>query len=94
MDDSTETEVHNAEQAGFILSHPLWVGAFQGIEKDIFEQIALTNMHDTGSQQELIRSLKNLRRVKAALELHIERGIVARERLKEQERRPLLSRFL
>ncbi len=82
---TAEDDAHNAEQAGFILSHPLYKGAYDAIEREIFEQLAAINMHDKASQEELLRSLKNLRRVRAAFELHVERGIVAKAQLAHKE---------
>lgn len=77
-----EAQIRRAEDSQFLLGHPLYVGAFGDLERELFEQLAAVNMHDDASKNELLRTIKNLRRLKGVLERHIVDGVAAKELLR------------
>lgn len=86
-----EEQVSRGEQAQQILTAPLYIAAFADIERELFEELAKTNMHDTASQQELLRSVKNLRRLRGVLERHMANGEAAKQLLARSMRDRLLN---
>lgn len=83
--DKTAAEIARADEAAYLLSHHLYKAAFADIERELFELLAESNMHDTGSQQELLRTVKNLRRLRGVLENHVNNGVVAKESLRRSQ---------
>lgn len=84
--DKTEADIRRGEEAAFLLSHPLYKAAFADIEHSLIELWADANMHDAQSQQEYLRSLKNLRRLRAVLEEHVTTGKVAADKLEREKK--------
>ena len=80
-----ERQVIDADAAEYILSHPVFKRACDGIEAEIYEMLAEVNMHDAAGQKELLRSLKNLRRVRQALQATMYNGVVAKDMLKRSK---------
>jgi hypothetical protein len=52
---------------------------FEQIEKDLFELLAETNMHDDTTKNELLRSVKNLRRLRQLVNQDIANADFARD---------------
>lgn len=86
-----ERQISDADAAEYILSHPVFVKAFAGVESEIQEMLADVNMHDTAGQKELLRSLKNLRRVKLAIQTTMHNGIIAKDMLKRSKLKELIG---
>jgi len=89
--DDTERAVADGEQAEYILKHPLHKMAWNGIRDAIHEMLADVNMHDTAGQKELLRSLKNLQRVKDAYETAVNNGYVAKDSLRRSKLRDFIG---
>ncbi len=77
----SEQQLRDGEEAQFLLSHRLYVGACTELETELFELLAEVNMHDQATKDEYLRSLKNLRRLKGVLERHIANGEAAKHLL-------------
>lgn len=86
-----ERQISDADAAEYILAHPVFVKAWNDVESEIQEMLADVNMHDTAGQKELLRSLKNLRRVKQAIQVTMHNGIVARDMLKRGKLKELIG---
>lgn len=50
---------------------------FNDVERELFEMLAGVNIHDQHSKDELLRSIKNLRRVRDAIAADVSAGQVA-----------------
>ena len=61
---------------------------FDEIEHDLFALLAEVNMHDNQTKDELLRTVKNLRRLRQLVDQDIANGEVAREMV----RRSLVGR--
>ena len=91
MVDQTAQQIVDGEQAAYILGHRLHKMAWGGIKDAIYEMLADVNMHDTAGQKELLRSLKNLERVREAYERAINDGFVAKESLRRSKLKELVG---
>jgi hypothetical protein len=89
--DHTAQQIIDAEQAAHIIGHRLHKMAWGGIKDAIHEMLAEVNMHDTAGQKELLRSLKNLERVREAYERAINDGFVAKESLRRSKIKELVG---
>ena len=91
MSDSIAQQIADGEQAEYIINHRLHKLAWNGIRDAIYQMLADVNMHDTAGQKELLRSLKNLERVKEAYEMTINNGFVAKDALRRSKLKELVG---
>ncbi len=80
---------HEAEQ---LLAHPMIASAFAEIRAGLLDQLAEVNMHDEATKNELLRSVKNLRRVREIFEHHVMTGTYATAWLKKSKSREMMDR--
>lgn len=72
-----ERQVADGEKAAYAMEY---LGdKFDRIESDLFELLAETNMHDNQTKDELLRSVKNLRRLRDLMTTDIANGELARK---------------
>lgn len=89
--DLAAKQINDGEAAEFIIGHHLHKMAWNGIRDAIYQMLAEVNMHDTAGQKELLRSLKNLERVKEAYEMAINNGFVAKDALRRSKLKELVG---
>lgn len=69
----------DAQQAQFILTHPLTVHAFADIEKSLNEALTQVSEKDVEGMRNLVLMKKLLKRFKLAFESHINTGKIEQE---------------
>jgi hypothetical protein len=78
--DQIEQDIRNGERAQYAMEYLL--EKFARIEADIAELLWEVNMHDQATKDELLRTVKNLRKLRAAMEQDINNANLARELVK------------
>lgn len=73
----TDDQARDAQQAEYILTHPLTVRAFADIEKSLNEALTQVNEKDIEGMKNLVLMKKLLRRFRGAFETHINTGKIA-----------------
>lgn len=76
MSEDLEMDIRRADQAAHAME--VLKPKFDLLERELFDALAEINMHDTASKDEILRTVKNLRKLKAALERDIAAGDLAR----------------
>ena len=79
-----EQELNRAVSAEQILNNTLVKEAFDDIEKDVVDRIALCDVRDSVSREKLCLLLSCLRIFKSTFEGHIQTGKMAEMTLKER----------
>ena len=92
LTDRTQEQISRGNQAAQLLAHPMLQAAFEELEAAMFEQLAEVNMHDAATKDELLRSVKNLRRIRGVLENHISTGKYAALWLEKSKVRGFLDK--
>ncbi len=82
---STEDDLHNADQAQFLLTHPLNVAFWADAEARIVAEFAQCPRRDDRGRLELQNMLDVVRKMKAYYQEHINTGKIARKRLAQPE---------
>lgn len=83
-----EDDVIQGERASHALE--FLAPKFDEVERDLFDLLADVNMHDQNTKDELLRTVKNLRRLRDLVQRDIANGDLAREMIR---RRTLGDRF-
>ena len=77
MDD----KLRDAQQAEYILTHPLTVAAFRDIETALNDALTSVNEKDVEQMKNLVLMKKLLKRFKLSFETHINTGKIAEKEL-------------
>jgi hypothetical protein len=77
----SEDRVRDAQQAEYILTHPLTVAAFRDIENTLNEALTAVNEKDVEQMKNLVLMKKLIKRFKLAFETHINTGKIADKEL-------------
>lgn len=77
MDD----KIRDAQQAEYILTHPLTVAAFRDIETALNDALTSVNEKDVEQMKNLVLMKKLLRRFRLSFETHINTGKIADKEL-------------
>jgi len=82
VSDQLAAEVVQGERAGLALEY---LGPkFDAVETDLFNLLADVNMHDQHTKDELLRTVKNLRRLRDLIHQDIAGGDLAREMIRRR----------
>lgn len=85
-----EERIRNAEQASYIVTHPLVKAAFADIERALNDALTDAPEKDMEGIKNIVLTKKCLKRFKAAFEAHINSGKIAEREL--LQKKPLLRR--
>ena len=78
--DILEQQVADGERAGYAMEY---LGPkFDQLDRELFELLAEVNMHDKETQAELLRSIKNLRKLRGLIDADIANANLARDLIK------------
>ena len=79
-----EQELSRAVSSEQILNNPLVIEAFQDIEKDVVDRIAICDVKDSAYREKLCLLLSSLRMFKSVFESHVQTGKMAEMTLKQR----------
>lgn len=88
-----EDPLHNADQAYFLLTHPLNVKFWADIEQRVVKEFTDCPARDDRGRLELQNMLKVVRRMQAYYQEHIDTGKIARAKLKNGPVDEIKERF-
>ena len=86
MSDVSEEALRRAEQAQYILEHPLVIAAFADLEADFVTAWRGSPVLDREAREEAYRMLRVLDAVRRAFMVHVDTGKVVRDNLDAAER--------
>lgn len=75
--DNLEQQQYDGERASYALQY--LAPKFDKIERDLAELLWDVSMHDQQTKDELLRSIKNLRRLRTAIQADIDNGELAKQ---------------
>lgn len=90
----SDEKLIRANQAQLILNDPLFIEAFEGLEKGAIERLAACDVHDKDKLATLAMSLQTIRSVRRRFALWVTEGEAeAKKQFQREEVPSLIDRF-
>lgn len=87
------SDIERGNRARQIIEDPLFIEAWEGLERGAIERLAAADANDTDTLRSLTMSLQTVRAVRRRMEVWMAQGKDAAERQIRREQPSMLSRF-